>query len=76
MSRKGDCGDNAVTESIFGGLKQESVQWRNCQTRYEAWQAILNYIAMFYNPERLHPYPEYKSPSQHEAEMSQLQKVA
>jgi putative transposase len=76
MSRKGDCWDNAVVESFFGSLKQERVQWRNYQTRHEAQQDILNYIAMFYNPRRLHSYLEYKSPSQYEAEMSQLQKVA
>jgi putative transposase len=41
MSRKGDCWDNAVVESFFGSLKQELVQWRNYQTRYEAQQDIL-----------------------------------
>ena len=35
MSRKGDCWDNAVVESFFGSLKQERVQWRNYQSRYE-----------------------------------------
>ncbi len=35
MSRKGDCWDNAVVESFFGSLKQERVQWRNYQARYE-----------------------------------------
>ena len=48
MSRKGDCWDNAVVESFFGSLKQERVQWRSYQTRYEAQQDILNYISMFY----------------------------
>jgi putative transposase len=76
MSRKGDCWDNAVVESFFGSLKQERVQWRNYQTRYEAQQDILNYIAIFYNPYRLHSYLGYKSPNQYEAKMGQLQKVA
>jgi len=76
MSRKGDCWDNAVVESFFGSLKQERVQWRHYQTRYEAQQDILNYIAMFYNPYRLHSYLGYKSPNEYEAEMTQLQKVA
>lgn len=35
MSRKGNCWDNAVTESFFGSLKQERVQWRQYFTRYE-----------------------------------------
>jgi putative transposase len=74
--RQSHFGDNSVVESFFGSLKQERVQWRNYQTRYEAQQDILNYIAMFYNPHRLHSYLGYKSPNQYEAEMSQLQKVA
>lgn len=36
MSNKGDCWDNSVIESFFGRLKQERVQWRNYQTRWEA----------------------------------------
>jgi putative transposase len=76
MSRKGNCWDNAVVESFFGSLKRERVQWRHYQTRYEAQQDILNYIAMFYNPHRLHSYLGYKSPNQYEAEMSRVQKVA
>ena len=69
MSRKGDCWDNAVVESFFGSLKQERVQWRNYQTRYEAQQDILQYITMFYNSQRLHSYLGYKSPNQYEADM-------
>jgi putative transposase len=56
MSRKGDCWDNDVVESFFGSLKQERVQWKNYQTRFEAQQDILNYIVMFYNSHRLHFY--------------------
>lgn len=76
MSRKGDCWDNSVVEGFFGSLKQERVQWRTYQTRYEAQQDILNYIAMFYNLHRLHSYLGCKSLNQYEAEMSQVQKVA
>ena len=64
MSRKGDCWDNAVSESFFGRLKQERVMWRNYQTRFEAQQDILNYITMFYNSHRLHSFIGYKSPNQ------------
>ena len=76
MSRKGNCWDNAVAESFFGSLKQERVQWRHYQTRYEAQQDVLNYIAMFYNRHRLHSTLGYKSPSQYEAEMVTLKKAA
>jgi putative transposase len=76
MSRKGNCWDNAVVESFFGSLKQERVQWKNYQTRSEAHQDILNYIAMFYNSYRLHSYLGYKSPNDYEREMMELKKAA
>ena len=76
MSRKGDCWDNAVVESFFGSLKQERVQWKHYQTRYEAHQDILNYISMFYNSYRLHSYLGYKCPNQFEKEMLELKMVA
>ncbi len=76
MSRKGNCWDNAVAESFFGSLKQERVQWRHYQTRCEAQQDVLDYISIFYNSRRLHSYLGYKSPSQYEAEMVELRKVA
>jgi putative transposase len=77
MSKKGDCWDNGVIESFFGRLKQERVQWRNYQTRWEAQQDILNYIIMFYNNNRLHSYLGYKSPNQFEQQQDEiLMKVA
>jgi putative transposase len=76
MSRKGDCWDNAVVESFFGSLKQERVQWRHYQSRYEAQQDILHYISMFYNSYRLHSYLGYRSPNQYEKEMAELKMVA
>lgn len=76
MSRKGNCWDNSVTESFFGHLKQERVQWQCYQTRAEAQQDILNYIAMFYNPYRLHSYLGYQNPNQFERQEGFLEKVA
>lgn len=76
MSRKGDCWDNAVVESFFGSLKQELVQWRNYQTRYEAQQDILEYIAMFYNSTRLHSYLGYMSPNDFEKQLLKERKAA
>lgn len=76
MSKKGDCWDNSVIESFFGSLKQERVQWRNYQTRWEAQQDILNYITMFYNSNRLHSYLGYQSPNQFEQKIEILMKVA
>ena len=76
MSRLGNCWDNAVAESFFGNLKRERCQWRHYQTRHEAWQDILQYIAVFYNNQRLHSYLDYKSPNQYEAEAAKLTKAA
>jgi putative transposase len=76
MSRKGNCWDNAVAESFFGHLKQERVQWQCYQTRAEAQQDVLDYIAMLYNPHRLHSYLGYLSPNQFEKLEIVLEKVA
>ena len=76
MSRKGDCWDNAVVESFFGSLKQERVQWRSYQTRYEAQQDVLDYISMFYNSYRLHSYLGYVCPNDFENQSIELKKVA
>ena len=76
MSRIGNGWDNAVVESFFGSLKQERVQWRNYQTRYEAQQDILQYISMFYNSQRLHSYLGYMSPNDFEQQLLQMNKVA
>jgi len=76
MSRKGDCWDNAVVESFFGSLKQERVQWRNYQTRYEAQQDILQYISSWYNPYRLHSTLSYVSPNDYEKQLLEMKDAA
>lgn len=76
MSRKGNCWDNSVAESFFGHLKQERVQWQCYQSRLEAQQDVLNYIAMFYNPYRLHSYLGYVSPNDFEKQVRLLENVA
>jgi transposase InsO family protein len=54
MSRKGNCTDNAPTESFWGALKQELVHHRRFATRAEAKAAIQEYIEVFYNRMRRH----------------------
>ena len=66
MSRKGNCYDNAVTESFFHTLKTEHVFWRKYKTRTEARQDIFNYIESFYNRERRHSTLDYISPADYE----------
>jgi transposase InsO family protein len=67
MSRKGNCYDNAVTESFFGSLKQELVYRREFPSRQEARNAIFQYIEIFYNRKRMHSTLEYLSPEAFEA---------
>lgn len=67
MSRKAECWDNAVSESFFGSLKQELTYHETYTTREEARQAIFEYIAVFYNRQRLHSTLGYISPMTFEA---------
>lgn len=66
MSRKGNCWDNAVSESFFASLKKELVHQRNYATREEARQSIFQWIETFYNRVRLHSHLGYVSPEQFE----------
>ena len=49
MSRKGDCWDNAPTESFFNSLKNELVHGQRYRTRAQACSAVFEYIEGFYN---------------------------
>ncbi len=66
MSRRGNCWDNAVSESFFATLKLDLVFRRTFRTRREARQAIFNYIEVFYNRQRRHSYLGYLSPAEFE----------
>jgi len=54
MSRRGNCYDNAPTESFWGTLKKELVFHMRFKTRVEAIDAIQEYIEIFYNRIRRH----------------------
>jgi len=54
MSRKGNCYDNAPTESLWSHLKQELVHHRHFRTRAQAQAAIQEWIEIFYNRMRRH----------------------
>jgi len=66
MSRRGNCWDNAVSESFFHTLKTEVIHHQTYQTRDEAKQAVFEYIEVFYNRERLHSANGYLSPIDYE----------
>lgn len=63
MSRKGNCYDNAPTESFWGVLKQEMVNHRRFRTRLEAKAAIQEWIEVFYNRIRRHSGLGYTPPA-------------
>ena len=66
MSRKGNCWDNAVSESFCHTLKTELVHHCNFKTREEAKHDIFEYIEVFYNRIRLHSANDYLSPVDYE----------
>jgi transposase InsO family protein len=69
MSRKGNCWDNAVSESFFQTLKTELVHHQTYHTRAEARQAVFEYIEVFYNRQRLHSANGYLSPVDYELQL-------
>jgi transposase InsO family protein len=64
MSRKGNCWDNAPTESFFNSLKNERVHGTHYTTRADAVADLFDYIEAFYNRSRRHSTLGYRSPVQ------------
>jgi putative transposase len=62
MSRKGNCWDNAPTESFFGKLKTEWTRGKRYATRKDAEADVFKYIELFYNRKRKHASLGYVSP--------------
>ena len=65
MSRKGNCWDNAPTESWFNSFKNERVHGVRYATHADMKAASFEYIEIFYNRKRQHSTLGYKSPIQH-----------
>ena len=66
MSRKGDCWDNAVSESFFATLRAELVDDEHYATARAAEISIGDFVENFYNVERLHSHLDYVSPIEFE----------
>ncbi len=65
MSRKGDCWDNACSETLFGSLKVERLHGMEFQNHREAKDATLDWL-LWYNGSRMHSTLDYLSPAQFE----------
>ena len=64
MSRKGNCWDNAPTESWFNSFKNERVHGLRYASHAEMKAASFEYIEVFYNRKRQHSTLGYRSPAQ------------
>jgi transposase InsO family protein len=65
MSRRGDCWDNACSETLFGPLKVERLHGQRFKTRREAKDETIAWL-LWYNRTRLHSTLAYVSPMQFE----------
>ena len=73
MSRKGNCWDNAPTESWFNSFKNERVHGVRYTTHAEMKAASFEYIEVFYNRKRQHSTLGYQSPIQYLAHWISVQ---
>jgi len=67
MSRKGNCWDNACSETLFGSLKVERLHGMRFQTIRQAKDETLDWL-LWYNRTRMHSTLKYVSPMQFEQE--------
>jgi putative transposase len=65
MSRRGDCWDNACSETLFASLKVERLHGQRFQTIRQAKDETLDWL-LWYNRTRLHSTLKYVSPMQFE----------
>lgn len=66
MGSRGDCYDNAITESFFATLECELLYQHRFRTHAEARTALFDYIEGFYNTHRRHSALGYHSPAAYE----------
>ena len=65
MSRKGNCWDNACSETLFGSLKVERLHGQRFRTIREAKDEVFAWL-LWYNQSRMHSTLDYVSPVQFE----------
>jgi putative transposase len=70
LGSRGDCFDNAVTESWFATLECELLDRQVFRTHTQARTAIFDYIEGFYNTHRRHSALGYLSPAEFERQFT------
>ena len=65
MSRKGNCWDNACSETLFSSLKVERLHGLRFQTIREAKDEVIAWL-LWYTRTRMHSMLGYVSPMQYE----------
>ena len=65
MSRRGNCWDNACSETLFGSLKVERLHGLRFKTRRQAKDEAIAWL-LWYNQTRLHSTLDYVSPMRFE----------
>jgi putative transposase len=71
LGRKGQCWDNAVSESWFATFKNELIYTRPWPTIAALRPAVFEYIEGWYNTRRLHSSLGYLSPAAYESTIHQ-----
>ncbi|CAO3438438.1 Transposase [Azospirillum doebereinerae] len=74
MSRKGNCWDNAVIETLFGSLKVDRLHGMRFETRRRAKDEVIDWLG-FYNHRRMHSTLGYTSPMAFEETWRRPQRV-
>ena len=72
ISRRGNCWDNACSETVFGSLKVERLHGLKFKTRHAAKDEVMNWL-LWYDQDRLHSTLLYVSPVQYEKNWQMLQ---
>ena len=67
MSRRGNCWDNACSETLFGSLKVEHLHGQRFVTRRHAKDEAIAWL-LWYNKARLNSTLAYLSPMQFESQ--------
>ena len=75
MSRKGNCWDNAPTETLFGSMKVERLHGQRFRTIRQAKDETLAWL-LWYNRQRMHSTLNYASPVEYEDNWDSMNETA